>query len=119
MHLNRWQQILLLSLYTAAITVLSLTPAQDMPAINLWDKLQHFGAYFVFMVFAYPVSNSSRGRMACALLIIAYSALMEYGQSLMPGRAPSAADLLANSLGVASGFISMTAINALLNRRKR
>lgn len=119
MKLNRWQQILLLSLYTAVITVLSLTPAQDMPSLNVWDKLQHFAAYFVFMVFAYPVSNSSRGRMACALLIIAYSALMEYGQSLMPGRMPSGGDMLANSLGVVGGFIAMSVFSAYLAKRKR
>ena len=119
MWLKRWQQWLLLSVYAAVITALSLTPASTMPDITLWDKAQHFIAYAVFVGFAYPVANTLRGRLLFAIAIILYSAAMEYGQSWMPGRAPSGGDLLANSLGVVIAFAIMSAVGAIIKRRRR
>lgn len=120
MRLKRWQQLSLLIIYALIITALSLTPAQDMPDLStrLWDKAQHFIAYAVFMAFAYPVVSSLTGRISLALLIVLYSAAMEYGQSWMPGRAPSGGDLVANTLGVVSAFALMSLINSHLRRRR-
>lgn len=121
MILKRWQRLSLLILYALVITALSLTPAQDMPEFStrLWDKAQHFIAYAVFMVFAYPVANSLAGRLGLALVIVLYSGAMEYGQSWMPGRAASGGDLVANTLGVVSAFAVMSLLNSRLRRRNQ
>ena len=119
MLLRRWQKIALLSAYAIVIATLSLTPAQEMPRVDLWDKLQHFFAYFVFMVLAYPIADRFSHKLMLAAAVTAYSGLMEFGQALSPGRSPSALDLLANSLGVFAALLALEAIAALWQRYRR
>ncbi|WP_022957429.1 VanZ family protein [Spongiibacter tropicus] len=119
MQLKRWQKILVLSSYAAVIAALSLTPAKEMPTVDLWDKLQHFFAYFVFMVLAYPVADRLSHKLMLAIAVMAYSALMEFGQSLSPGRSPSGHDLVANSLGVIAALLALELIAALWRRYRR
>lgn len=119
MRLHRWQKIALLSAYAIAIATLSLTPAQEMPRVNLWDKLQHFFAYFVFMVLAYPIADRFSHKLMLAVAVTAYSGLMEFGQALSPGRSPSAQDLVANSLGVFAALLVLEVIAAMWRRYRQ
>lgn len=105
MTIKRWQKALLLLIYAAVIAGLSLTPANEMPRIGLWDKAQHFAAYFVFMALACPTTDTPLQRLLMAAAIIGYSALMEFGQALSPGRSPSPHDMLANGLGVLTALL--------------
>ena len=105
MTLSRQYRILLFLTYALVITVLSLLPAEQSPALNIWDKLEHFCAYLLFMVLAFPLGHNHRWRLASGLGIVTYSIAVEYAQQLSPGRHTSIEDVFANSLGVISGYL--------------
>ena len=93
--------------YAVAIGFVSLRPA-DGVALKPWDKLMHFAVYTVFALLAHRVVRTRRQYIVLALAIIAYSGLLEVGQSFMPGRVMSVYDLLANALGVWVGALMAT-----------
>jgi len=105
MQLSRKHRALLFISYAIVITVLSLLPANTAPSFGIWDKVQHFSAYLLFMVLAFPLAHWHRWRLLTAVGIIAYSVMMEYAQRLSPGRQTSWEDVFANSLGVAAGYL--------------
>ena len=105
MSLHRRYRILLFLAYALVITVLSLLPAEQAPALNIWDKLEHFTAYLLFMMLAFPLGHNHRWRLASGVGIVAYSIVVEYAQQLSPGRYTSIEDVFANSLGVISGYL--------------
>lgn len=118
MTLKRWQRVCLLLIYAALIAALSLIPASSSPIpLTIWDKFQHFGAYFLLMALAYPLTNSMRWRLLGAVLVIAYSGLLEVAQRLAPGRVASPQDLIANSLGVVCAFAIMASVSLWLRHR--
>ncbi len=89
--------------YSLLIAWLCLTPASG--GAMFWDKALHWGAYTVFAVVALPWSQGSRRTLAVlCLMIFAYSGALEVGQHFVPGRQMDALDMLANGLGVATGF---------------
>ena len=93
--------------YAVLIAWLSLRQTEAMPP-GQWDKLGHLLAYAVF---GWLGAGLADGRRALALMgagIVAYSALMEVAQAFVPGRFPSALDLLANTIGVALGLALAT-----------
>lgn len=95
--------LLVLIAYAAVIAYLSLTPTG---AINVGshDKSAHFLSYTVFALLGYRLGLAHRGFVGVCLAIVAYSALMEFGQSFVPNREMSALDLLANAMGVLVGY---------------
>ena len=92
--------------YAVIVTVTSLLPGGGSHLAHL-DKLVHLLAYYIFAVFAYRALNNKEYYTYTCLGIIAYSALLELGQSYVPGRQMSGYDLLANSLGVVLGAAVM------------
>ncbi|MGB1908176.1 MAG: VanZ family protein [Spongiibacter sp.] len=118
MILRRWQQAALLATYATAITVLSVLPSSSLPSVTLWDKAQHFIAYFLFMVFAYPLANTALTRFLGAVTVLAYSGFIEYLQRLTPNRVPSIEDFIANALGVICAFILMSCVSLFLAARR-
>ena len=84
---------------------LSLLPGLDLPG-DFWnaDKLYHMLAYT--WLGALPVwcfADARRGR-AAAYGMVVLGALLEWGQSLVPGRTASMGDAVANALGVFLGI---------------
>ena len=93
----------------ALVTWGELAPQEPDPRVFFflyiipWDKAQHFTAYFGLAAMATMVLGP-RPRLAWAIPgLIAYGGLMEIIQGLT-GRDASWWDLLANSIGVASGL---------------
>ena len=80
------------------IAYFSIVPSAAMPDLNLWDKLQHFGAYLVFVLLTYPLTLA-------VIAICAYGGLLEIAQAYSPGRYASILDFLANSLGAIFGLL--------------
>ena len=105
MLINSWRNIALL-VYAMLITLLSLLPGGSDLQFNVWDKLQHCGAYFLLMLLS--GGNNYSQLLTRGIIVIGFSALLEFIQGFSPGRVPSIADMLANSLGVllAIGFLS-------------
>jgi VanZ family protein len=79
------------------IGFLSLQPVENLPDVQIWDKLQHLVAYGALAfcgVIAYP-SHAVR----IIATTIAYGIAIEFAQGLVPGRQTSFGDGIANSLG--------------------
>ena len=70
------------------------------PDIEQVDKLYHFIAYGIFTLLAFRISKTKTIFYIICIGIVAYSCLMEIGQSLVPNRSMSLYDLIANSIGV-------------------
>jgi VanZ family protein len=97
------------------VSVLSLTPGDALPAINVWDKLQHVLAYLTLAVtggVAFP-GRRRLPRLAIGLLILGCA--LEALQGFVPGRDVSFDDAVANAIGVGLGL----AIAHLVGRRYR
>lgn len=80
---------------------------------NIWDKLQHFGAYALLAGLA-AVSMQARGRWLWALAgLIAFGGALEILQGMV-GRDMSFRDEIANTLGVIAGGATGWAFCVLL-----
>ena len=91
----------------ALITALSLLPLRG-PQIDLpsSDKLNHAFAYIVLMLyFGQLVGNDLRRRLWVVVALIGYGALIECLQSVMPPRSAEWADLAADLVGIAIGWL--------------
>lgn len=85
-----------------ALGVASWTPGQDMVRTGLNTRFEHATAYLVatFVVaLAYPKLKIER----LAAMLIAYAAVLELGQLLVPGRHSDWHDWIASSSGVVVG----------------
>lgn len=87
------------------IAYFSILPSAAMPDLNLWDKLQHFGAYLVFVLLTYPLTLKRHHLHLAVIAICAYGGLLEIAQAYSPGRYASILDFLANSLGAIFGLL--------------
>jgi VanZ family protein len=85
--------------YGAAVAFFSLTPVDEV-FFSIWDKLLHFGCYGMFALIAWWSATRDKTFYVLCAVVIAYSALMEVGQSFVPGRMMSGLDIVANALGV-------------------
>ena len=101
------------------ITYESLVPTDSTATINHFDKIVHFGAYFILMAlaaFAYPKSRLIY--LTGGVIII--GAAIEAAQGLMNiGRSASLGDLLANMLGACFAAYIWRAYIWLMASRKR
>lgn len=99
-----------------AVTILCLLPSEDLPAVPLWDKLEHLLAYALLAAsggIAYP---RRRARLWIALFLLMLGAVIEYTQGFVPGRDASAADMFANAIGILIGIAAAAPLSALLRR---
>ena len=80
-------------------SLVSLPSVSDYSIPHL-DKLLHLVTYAVFAVLGYRVAKTKSAFLYICIGIVIFSGLMEILQSFMPDRMMSAADLVANMLGV-------------------
>lgn len=93
-------------LFVAAIVLFSLTP--EVPSVHdytLNDKFAHFGAYAFVMAWFGWIYHSLAARISYAVFFIALGAALEFLQTLTATRSFELADLVADTLGVAAGFM--------------
>ena len=100
----------------AALVVVigSLTPAAEMPEIEVSDKIQHFAAY-AGLAFLAKIAWRPPGFLGWPLasVVIAGPAI-ELLQFLVPGRSASVGDAVADVMGVAVGVLCGVAVRRLL-----
>ena len=89
----------------ASVCYLSLLPAIELP-VKFWnaDKVYHligYGWLGFLPLFAFARGGTARN---AAYLMIPLGALLEWGQSFVPGRASSMMDAVANAVGVFLGI---------------
>ncbi len=93
--------LVILIIYTCLVTYISLSQlCTATPDIEHMDKLFHFILYGIFTFLAFRVSKTKTIFYILCIGIVAYSGLMEIGQSLVPNRSMSPYDLIANSIGI-------------------
>jgi VanZ family protein len=89
----------------AATVWVSLTPHLELP-VDFWnaDKLYHGLTYaWLGALPLWAFATGDRARAASYLMIV-LGALLEWGQSFVPGRSASMGDAVANALGVFVGI---------------
>jgi VanZ family protein len=96
----RFFGLLTFTAYGVVVAFYSLTPVEE-GFINVWDKLLHFGCYGAFAAIAWFTATRAKSFYVLCGVVVVYSALMEVGQSFVPGRMMSGLDIVANALGVA------------------
>lgn len=103
-------------LVAAAIAVLSLLPGEDLPEVQVSDKILHVIAYAALS--AGVCFWLGRQRLLAGILLATfYGATLEFAQALAgTGRTPSLLDGGANLLGACLGA-GMAMIAATLSRR--
>lgn len=85
------------------ITILSLLPPSSGVEIHVNDKVGHFLAYAVLIInLGLLVRQSNYWKIF--VVVIAYSAMMEFVQGFIPGREVSFYDMLANTIGALIGI---------------
>ena len=99
--MNIWLHRIAFAGYAALTAWLSLTPSTGGGA--LWDKPLHLACYTIFVLLGTPLCRSRAQLYWLGAAVFAYSGLMEVAQHFVPGRSLSAADMVANGLGVALG----------------
>jgi VanZ family protein len=91
----------LLYFLMTAIMLLALIPPPELPQAPGSDKFQHAIA-FCFLTLFLHLSHPGLSRLKGAAVMLGYGCLMEFLQSLTAYRSPEFADLLADSVGIAS-----------------
>lgn len=90
----------------AVVAWLSLQPQAEFP-VDFWnaDKLYHAGAYFVLGMLGMLGFPSQRGKVCAAVLTVTLGIGIELLQGSVPGRMPSVADGVANTVGVVMAWV--------------
>ena len=112
MHPNSFRLALLLTILV--IEFLATTTLEIEVVSGIWDKANHFTAFFVLYVllsFAYNNLTSVQK----FLLLIAYGLQIEIVQSFIDGRYFSLLDVVADSIGILLGALFV----ALLKKKFR
>jgi VanZ family protein len=85
-------------------------PMRALSALDVSDKILHFGAYFILAFIPVFGLRSVYG-WVCVLLSALAGVALEVLQSLVPGRSFDSVDLAANLVGLVAGAaIAVTAI---------
>jgi VanZ family protein len=90
-------------LIATAITVTSLLPARDLPALGISDKIEHAVAYLL-LAFWFASVMARRDYVYLVLALLAFGGGIEIAQGLMGlGREADLLDLAADGVGVLAG----------------
>jgi VanZ family protein len=96
---------LVLLVYVLLVMLVSLLPTSS--GISVWhlDKVGHFLAYCGMAILALLSFHVRSTRLVALLATVGLGALLEWGQSFVPGRHMSLADGIVNALGVGTGAL--------------
>jgi hypothetical protein len=87
------------------VVVSSLVPAQDLPAVGVNDKIEHFSAYAALTLWFGGLTEPRR-YYRLTLWLLAMGGAIEIAQGLMNmGREADWRDFLAGGAGVAAGLL--------------
>ncbi len=108
-------------LWPAAAIVIwgELAPPPALPDLRLWDKLEHFTAYFGLALMS-VLGWSGRRALRILLAVILLGGVLEILQAYV-GRDTEWADMLANTLGALTGTLlalGLLAAARLVDRKR-
>ena len=90
--------------YVLLVVLVSLLPSSGVPG-RYSDKIGHFFAYAGIAILALLSFKGRSARLAALLGAVGLGAILEWGQSFVPGRDMSLADGITNALGVLVGAL--------------
>ena len=93
-------------LLVLAVVYLSLTPHPPEIPVEQGDKLSHVMAYAAQMLWFAQIYPARRARTAWALAFVALGVGLEFAQLFTDYRTFDVADMTADALGVAAGWIA-------------
>lgn len=101
---------LILVLYVLLVVLVSLCPGGGPSLWRIGKELDaftlvHFIAYSGMAVLALLSFGSRTARLVALLSAVGLGAMLEWGQSFVPGREMSLVDQMINTLGVLSGTL--------------
>lgn len=88
----------------AMVIAASLAPASSLPSADVSDKTAHLVAYGSLALWFHPLCAGWVHRSAIAVALIAMGVTLEFLQPILSDRTFEAADMVANSAGVALGL---------------
>lgn len=87
----------------ATVIWLSVAPTTAIPSVNLWDKLEHAGAYFGLALLGVWATRVRSWKLAAGLFALGVG--VEIAQATMGwGRQGDVLDAVANSVGIGLGL---------------
>jgi VanZ family protein len=96
----------------AVIVWLSVAPTTAIPSVNMWDKLEHAGAYVGLALIGAWAFRSRSWRLALGLFALGVG--VEIAQATMGwGRQGDVLDAVANSVGIGLGLLAARVIGEL------
>ena len=95
---------LVMLVYVLLVILVSLVPSSGFSFWHI-DKIGHFFAYCGMAILALLSFNITSTRLVALLAAVGLGALLEWGQSFVPGRDMSLADGLVNAMGVLTGAL--------------
>jgi VanZ family protein len=105
---------------TIGIIVVSLLPAEELPSIGLWDKLEHAIAYAtVAALGGLAWAGRARAWAAIGIALVTLGVVLEILQSMVPGRTTDPADAAANLVGTLLGLGMIAALGRIAGRASR
>lgn len=87
----------------AAVTLLPMPNMSELPQQS--DKVAHFACYAILGCLAVLAQKSRRWQVLAVLAMVVMGVAIECIQYFLPWRSFEAMDMLANTVGVASGVI--------------
>lgn len=88
----------------AAIVWLSVAPTTAVPDVNMWDKLEHAGAYLGLALLGAWATRAKSWKLAAGLFALGVG--VEIAQGTMGwGRQGDLLDAVANSVGIGAGLL--------------
>ena len=100
--------------WAAAIVWLSLTPSLPKVDVDYGDKLGHFGAYGLLMLWFCLLYSSRTTRIWYAAAFIAMGVGVEFLQGHLGYRTYEVFDMFANTLGVLLGWAAALVLRKFL-----
>ncbi|MFQ6612238.1 MAG: VanZ family protein [Fidelibacterota bacterium] len=115
---ERTYRILLL-VYMGLILTVSSIPRDELPRVFLltWDKLLHLVEYFLLGILAVKSLGNVTFKMVIIIVLggLGFALIDEYLQSFITGRFSSGFDVLADTLGVSMGCLSVHVYNRVFS----
>jgi VanZ family protein len=102
--------------WAATIVWLSLTPSPPTVEFEASDKLGHFGAYLLLMLWFCLLYRALPSRVAYGIVFVAMGVALEIVQGALGYRAYELADMAANGFGVAAGWAAAALAPRILAR---
>lgn len=102
--------------WVGVIVWLSLTPSPPTLELEAGDKLGHFGAYLVLMLWFCFLYRTLPSRAVHGLLFAGMGVALEVVQGSLGYRSLEAADMAANAAGVLAGWALAAAAPRILAR---